>query len=1043
MAVRFGESVQGTQNETAYAFELGFDAPERSKNLEILSEELQRRTREAQELQEQVEHATKCTMERMGHSLGSATPRVQKNITHHSMGIRKEVSVPEVHISDLDFRINAKMNEQNLHEATRSIELSGKDLANDYSPQLSELQHHLTTTHALHEQQNHHLRECIIQLQSKLQDSQMEMDALMDQREKEASNQTLQEVCSALLDYEKRGAKRTYMDHFSASAGHYCLGKVVDMVLRDLERENASLKEKLLSVAALEVQLAQALSNCEETHKQREIYRQQAEDAGSLFAKLTMELNKTQKELTLEKEKNRGLREQEKGHSLALEGLRQELNERSLGVLELENMVDSLKDECRILMEKQSSAEKQQSKMQENAARLRRELKAARDQLAEQQQKRERNIKEERAREDKRLLSLQQEQQYKVKILQGLLQEQSLEVQRLQGLLQVQEHEVKRLHVLTEEHDCERKRLNDLLVAEQGEEKRLRGMLDTLEQKMETLKQKEQTFQGLLEEKDRDAGVLRGLLEEKHQEEKSLHDLLEEQKREQDRLKNLLGDKEQELKMKEHNLQQDQAQLQVAQGHAQVLMAEGEALRLKLEESEKMVELLQLQMNGMTQLSLQHSHSIEVLQEERERLASEIDKYQHEIHRMKQVGWEQQDYKLRALELEQSQQKGAVCEKNRSLHELTLQKQQLTMELELLRVQLLSLTGEHEALKKTHISKIQELEGTAVKLTDQLQAVQADLFQAQSTLRSLEEADEHGMKAALGMQRRITAKREQIDTLQGRIQLMEETTDKLTKDKRRQVAECKRLSKELASVSEEKKQLQSEVQALRYLESQLGGKVGKLQAALDKMSEKFSECQDFIQQQEQQFMRLKLQHALDCKDPQGHNWRASGNLQLSSKHNPFVPTHLQHSTKPVHKQDNPVMELKALVKELRSVIDMDDLSSPICRIELPKDDMSSTAATRKTASSRDPLILRTTNLVEDDINSTFSSDGHELSFTGLLRYNSSPLGTPVGRRSPVHSLLTSSPFSSSSTKIQLYHGGPFPHINTTLDGPKISSSSRE
>lgn len=37
-----------------------------------------------------------------------------------------------------------------------------------------------------------------------------------------------------------------------------------------------------------------------------------------------------------------------------------------------------------------------------------------------------------------------------------------------------------------------------------------------------------------------------------------------------------------------------------------------------------------------------------------------------------------------------------------------------------------------------------------------------------------------GLKVAMGMQKQITAKREQIDTLHGRIQLLEETMDKLT-----------------------------------------------------------------------------------------------------------------------------------------------------------------------------------------------------------------------------------------------------------------------
>ncbi|KAJ8381181.1 hypothetical protein SKAU_G00019590 [Synaphobranchus kaupii] len=557
-----------------------------------------------------------------------------------------------------------------------------------------------------------------------------------------------------------------------------------------------------------------------------------------VFTGPQVDQRKTQEELALEKEQNRRLWERDRGHSFAIDGLRQELDERSLGVLELENIVGSLKEECQTMMEKQKSGEKQQSKMQENATRLRSELKEARDQLqlAEQEQARDHVTKEVKEREGKRLLSLQQE----VKMMQSLLEEQVREVKRLQVLLEEKNCEEKRLKGLLEDQGCEGKRLNDLLEARQDEWKRLQGVLENQEYKTKRLKglldeqrQKWRRVQGLLEEKEREGNMLQGILGEQKLEEKRLHDLLEEQKREKMRLKGLLEDRERELLQKEQDMQQDQARLQEAQGHTQALMAEGEALRLKLEDKEKMVELLQLQMEGMTQLSLQHSHSIEVLQEEKKWLIGEIDKHQLEIHQLK-VGWEQQGHVLGALEQEQVQQKGALSERNRSLHELTLHKQRMTAELEVQRVQLVSLTDEHEAVKKTHISKIEELEGIAAKLRGQLQTVQADLFQAQSTLRTLEGADEHGMKVALGMQRRITAKREQIDTLQGRIQMMEETADKLTKDKRQQAAECKRLSQELANVTLEKKRLESEVEALRCLEKQLREKVGKQEVALDK-----------------------------------------------------------------------------------------------------------------------------------------------------------------------------------------------------------------
>lgn len=66
-----------------------------------------------------------------------------------------------------------------------------------------------------------------------------------------------------------------------------------------------------------------------------------------------MDLRKSQEELALEMEQNRRLREQDRGHSLAMDALRRELDERSLGVLKLDTLVGSLKEECQTLMEKQ------------------------------------------------------------------------------------------------------------------------------------------------------------------------------------------------------------------------------------------------------------------------------------------------------------------------------------------------------------------------------------------------------------------------------------------------------------------------------------------------------------------------------------------------------------------------------------------------------------------------------------------------------------------------------------------------------------------
>ncbi|XP_056601656.1 coiled-coil domain-containing protein 158-like isoform X1 [Triplophysa dalaica] len=112
-----------------------------------------------------------------------------------------------------------------------------------------------------------------------------------------------------------------------------------------------------------------------------------------------------------------------------------------------------------------------------------------------------------------------------------------------------------------------------------------------------------------------------------------------------------------------------------------------------------------------------------------------------------------------------------------------------------------------------------------------------------------------GLKFSLGMQRQITAKREQIDFLQVQIQQLEETVEKLKLDKHQQALEVQRQTQELMSESEIRRTLEAEVKASYSQERGLKRRAERLEAALYKMSGSFAECQDFIQEQEQEIMR--------------------------------------------------------------------------------------------------------------------------------------------------------------------------------------------
>lgn len=96
----------------------------------------------------------------------------------------------------------------------------------------------------------------------------------------------------------------------------------------------------------------------------------------------------------------------------------------------------------------------------------------------------------------------------------------------------------------------------------------------------------------------------------------------------------------------------------------------------------------------------------------------------------------------------------------------------------------------------------------------------------------------------------------------------------------------------------------------------------------------FAECQDIIQRQEQESVRLKLQHTLDVKELQGPGYnsdssmkprllqsasvtRAHSNVPSSQSTTSFLS---HHSAKTAALKEDPTKDLKQLLQELRSVI---------------------------------------------------------------------------------------------------------------------------
>ncbi|XP_043094509.1 coiled-coil domain-containing protein 158-like isoform X2 [Puntigrus tetrazona] len=351
-------------------------------------------------------------------------------------------------------------------------------------------------------------------------------------------------------------------------------------------------------------------------------------------------------------------------------------------------------------------------------------------------------------------------------------------------------------------------------------------------------------------------------------------------------------------------------------------------------------------------------------------LTNQIEHLRGENQQLK-AALRQAELRLSIMEREKACQHAALSEKICNVDQLTLEKQQMTAELGVRRMQLTQLKEGQKALKEL-------LEREKLQLKTQLRTVQAELDQANSYLRTLEGADGHGLKIALGMQKQITAKREQTDFLRSRIQLLEENIEKLKMEKHRQALLVMTQTRELLSEKKSRRRLESEVEALCSQEQELKGKAERLKAAL--------------------YKELKSQNLRNVS-------RSPVGSQTLQTHLPLT----QHNINGLMEMriSDPIVELKSSVRELRGgIAEEQGPHTTLSFRRRPKEDHKSRQPTEtrgakstkrsigRTTSYSEPGSFRKAEPNKHDINSPLSADNNAVNLM-------------TGRRSPVHLLLTS------------------------------------
>ncbi|XP_058578198.1 coiled-coil domain-containing protein 158 isoform X8 [Neofelis nebulosa] len=912
----------------------------------------------------------------------------------------------------------------------------------EYSHQVKDLQRRLNESNELHEKQKFYLRQSVIDLQTKLQEMQMERDAMADIRRRESQSQedlrnqlqntvheleaakclkedllrdsntqieqlrkmmlshegVLQDIRSVLVDFEEASGKKIY-EHDSVSTLHFRnMGSAISKILRELDTEISYLKGRIFPV---EEQL-EALKS-ESQNKIELLLRQHQDRIEQLISE----------------------------HEIEITGLTEKASSARSQANSIQSQLEIIQEQAR---NQNSMYMRQLSDLESTVSQLRSELREAKRLYEDKADlhKREKELSLEKE-QNKRLWDRDTGNSITIDHLRRELDDRNMELQRLEALLKAMKSEcqgqMERQMAAIQGKNESLEKVSSLTAQLESTKEMLRKVVEELTAKKMTLESSERTVSDLtasLQEKER---------------------AIEATNSEITKLRSRVDLKLQELQ-----------HLKTEGDHLRNVQTECEALRLQMAEKDKVIEILRQQIENMTQLVGQHGRTAGAMQVEKAQLEKEINDRRLELQEFK-ILKDKKDAKIRELEarvsdleLEKVKLVNAGSERLRAVKDIRQERDQLLNEVKTSRNELHSLSEDYEVLKRNFRNKTEEMEATTNKLKMQLKSAQSELEQTRNTLKSMEGSDGHAMKVAMGMQKQITAKRGQIDALQSKIQFLEEAMTTANKEKHFLKEEKNKLSQELSTVATEKNKMAGELEVLRSQERRLKEKVANMEVALDKASLQFAECQDIIQRQEQESVRLKLQHTLDVKELQGPGYTSNTSvkprlLQPSSatRSHSNVPSSQStasflshHSLKPNTLKEDPTRDLKQLLQELRSVINeepavplgkpeeegrtpslgasyvaVDDrvrdcitessLRSEICQRSNNSLRDSTEGSKSSETLSREPVTLHTGDLEDPSSCFTFPSTASPSVKNSASRsFHSSP------KKSPVHSLLTSS-----------------------------------
>ncbi|XP_061189078.1 coiled-coil domain-containing protein 158-like isoform X2 [Saccostrea echinata] len=779
----------------------------------------------------------------------------------------------------------------------------------DSQEQVADLRRRLQEASELSEQQKRQFRASIEELKGKLQETEINRDAVLDLRQKESSNQEMMlnkfQVTVQQLQEKVRGQEEALMEANrkleSTSREKYLIDTALNqirLILVDVERRrgkpyfesdpvtkqvpgmlvhtlerfvqemNSELDLKKSRITELENEVKALKQNI--SQDKESLIKEQQEKITSMSAEHEKQMLALQERANNSRKQVNHLQQQ-----LAMfEGQQeQQMKLKDATIIELESKIRHLKEEQqedRVKWhEKREVYERSQESYQTEMCKLRSDRDDALKESATQHSKLEETqnalvrCQTELDLEKQKTVHIWEKETAmlsKQKELETKLEEKQKDIERLEKMLEL---------IKTE---CNAQVSEKISSAERMERERHLDQISSLSSQLSSLTEKCNRVSMELELSRSEVSNLKQQLRDTTDKLDAMRIQFEAVEAEKKHVANMLSDKKADMDRVTQERDYYNKLLEQRNEEIGTLKGQKEKLTIQLEEKEKNLKILGDQSSKIADLVDNNTRSNEILREEKDRLMSMLNERTVALEELKtsretmSKKMKIREKRIKELESEKQKYEEEVALRHEELMILQQEKESLFSELKESRYEVSLITEQKDAVKKELEKEIESQTKEIAKLQSKVKAADQEVRLAQRTIKSRDSADHQAVKVADKMQKEVTLKRNEIDSLKTKMRWYEDKLDSLSRERNSLEHDKDRLKSSLNKSLTHSQQLSAELELSQNKIMDYKSQITRLEMALEKSTTKNAMCQAEVEQYQQDVARLKLRHQLDLQE---------------------------------------------------------------------------------------------------------------------------------------------------------------------------------